>query len=217
MAGNLDSFFADKSGALMLQRYTLSELTQNILIFPPVGSDKPDPQSGIKGRLGEHYHLNLRHQSLRIDKSFYLDDYFTGGRAGTLKQIRLALPAAYPASLFHLLFLSDSRLQFLVFLLSSVHFLELGIYGIFSLPLPLACWRSAIHLTLNIIQNSSIIGNIHLDTIGNSCRGNTTNNRAAGIIGLMMILKKRLESHSGLQLRKHHLSFILYQTGESVR
>ena len=28
-----------------------------------------------------------------------------------------------------------------------------------------------------------------MDTIGNSCRGNTTNNHA-GIIGLMMILKK---------------------------
>ena len=94
--------------------------------------------------------LNLRHQSLRIDKSFYLDDYFTGGRPGGNLKIDKIGPA-YPASLFHLLFLSDSRLQFLVFLLSSVHFLELGIYGIFSLPLPLACWRSAIHLTLNII------------------------------------------------------------------
>ena len=53
----------------------LSESNLNILLFR-VLADKVDPQSGTKGWLGEHYHLNLRHQSLRIDKSFYLDDYF---------------------------------------------------------------------------------------------------------------------------------------------
>ena len=49
----------------------LSELTLNILLFR-VLADKVDPQSGIKGLAGlsKQLNLNLRLQSLRIDKKF---------------------------------------------------------------------------------------------------------------------------------------------------
>ena len=71
---------------------------------------------------------------------FYQDEYFFP-REAVLDKI----------TLFHLEFLLDPVSQLFVFFLSPVHFLELGIYGIFSPALPLTCWRSAIRLTLNTI------------------------------------------------------------------